>query len=250
MYFRTADGSGALMLFDTPFLSGFTTRRGGVSGNGFASFNLYFGRGDEQSNVKKNFEIFRSKTAYSGPMVFVSQVHGAGVYHLEEAPAQDITIPGYDGIMTSLKGVLCSVKFADCLPLLIYGKTYASIVHCGWRGCAKHVQRTAVRMMKERGEDAADLKAVMGPHIGEEHYEVGPEVRTAFLENGFAKEIFSRRSGKDFLSLERAVRKDLAGCDIENVISVGEDTFSKDELYYSYRRDGRACGEMMMFFIL
>ena len=183
-------------------------------------------------------------------MVFPEQIHGSGIYVVNNEIKKDTTIKNADGLITDQKGILLGVKFADCLPLLIYGKRYAGIFHCGWRGTVKHIAMKAIEKMQDLGENVLDLTSVIGPNIQQNSYMVGREIIKEFTKAGFPTTIYKKNSGRYYLSVERAIIFDLKKSNVEKIYSVKEDTYKKKEKFFSYRRDGSQCGEMGMFFIL
>jgi YfiH family protein len=250
MFCRTVDAEGSVFLFKTSILAGYTTRSGGVSKEKFSSLNLYYGRGDKKENIVKNYIIFKEKLHFFGPMVFPEQIHGSSIYVINRKIKKDTTIKDVDGLITDQKGIFLGVKFADCLPLLIYGKRYAGIFHCGWSGIVKHIVRRAIGKMQYLGENVSDLTAVIGPNIQQNSYKVGSEVVEEFEKAGFPEAIYKKNTGKYYLSMEKAVVFDLEKSNVKKNYSVKEDTYSKKEKFFSFRRDGSQCGEMVMFFIL
>ena len=250
-YYPIANTDKSIFLFDAPFISGFTTRIGGVSSGNFESLNLYYGRGDKKESVIDNFAIFRKKLKYSGQIVFPQQIHDDKIHELITALKNTTIIPKCDAIITRERKIMCGVKFADCVPVLVYGKDYAGIIHSGWRGTLKKITLRTIERLVEKGEDPNFLNLIIGPHISEDNYEIGKDVKKAFIEKGFSGQNFKEKGNKFLLNLSKAiiepVKKRYSNINIQDI---GLDTFSHKELFYSYRRDGAKCGEMIMFFIL
>ncbi len=251
-YYPIVENDKSIYLFETPFLSGFTTRIGGISKENFESFNLYYGRGDTKENVLENYNILRKKINFYGPIVFPQQVHGNNIYILEKIPQDNkIIVPQCDAIVTKKKNIMIGVKFADCVPILVYGKNYAGLIHSGWQGTLKKITLKTIEKIVKKGEDPKDLNLIIGPYIHEDNYEVGKDIKKIFLEKGFSENNFKDKGNKILLNLSKAViqpvKEKFSNINIQNI---GLDTFSQKELFYSYRRDGAKCGEMVMFFIL
>jgi YfiH family protein len=125
--------------------------------------------------------------------VVMRQVHGDAVVRLDGPPAAK---PEGDALMTDVPGLLLVIRTADCLPVLLLDAERRAVaaVHCGWRGTAKRILEKAVRAMGEAyGSKPADLTAALGPCIGAACYEVGAEVREAYLEAGFPPSLFAVR---------------------------------------------------------
>jgi YfiH family protein len=125
--------------------------------------------------------------------VIMRQLHSDVVHRLEAAPEKGLE---GDALMTNIPGLLLVVRTADCLPVLLVDAANRAMaaVHCGWRGTAKRILEKAVRAMGEAyGSKAGEMLAAMGPCIGAACYEVGPEVREAFLRAGFPPAVFVER---------------------------------------------------------
>lgn len=125
--------------------------------------------------------------------VVMRQVHGDAVVRLDGPPAAK---PEGDALMTNVPGLLLVIRTADCLPVLLVDAERGAVaaVHCGWRGTQKRILEKAVRAMGEAyGSKPADMTAALGPCIGAACYEVGAEVREAYLEAGFPEKVFASR---------------------------------------------------------
>jgi polyphenol oxidase len=169
----------------------------------------------------------------SAPL-WLKQVHGARVVRAEAARGE----PEADAAVASTPGVVCAVKAADCLPVLLADDA-ASVVgaaHAGWRGLAAGVLEATVDAMGPPGER---LLAWLGPAIGPKVYEVGDEVRTAFLaRDGAAASAFAPlRSGHWLLDLYAVARQRLAARGVRRVYGGGLCTYSDAARFPSWRRD-------------
>jgi YfiH family protein len=125
--------------------------------------------------------------------VIMRQLHSDVVHRLEAAP--DRKLEG-DALMTSVPGLLLVIRTADCLPILLVDEANRAVaaVHCGWRGTEKRILEKAVRAMGEAfGSRPGEMRAALGPCIGAACYEVGPEVREAFIRAGFPPSAFVER---------------------------------------------------------
>ncbi len=156
-----------------------STRLGGVSPAPFASLNLTTARGDTRERVAENL---RRLCAVMGlaPAALVSpqQVHGAHVARVGREMRGRI-VAGCDGLVTSEPGVALLLRFADCVPLVVYDPTHhaVGVAHAGWRGTVAGIAVALVRAMQtEFGSRPEGLIAGLGPAIGPCCYQVGPEV--------------------------------------------------------------------------
>ena len=210
-----------------------TTRLGGVSARPFDSFNLAAHCGDDPAAVEAN----RAALARDGAprIAWLEQVHGADV--VDAATARGV--PRADASFAHRAGVACAVLVADCLPVLICDRaaTVVAAVHCGWRGLARGVLTATVRRLDVR---PCELMAWFGPAIGQRRYEVGSEVRDAFVGSradaaaAFVRGIAPNKWHADLYALARTELRNLG---VETICGGGFCTFD-ERRFYSYRRDG------------
>jgi YfiH family protein len=214
-----------------------TTRAGGVSSGEFESLNLSARVGDDPHRVARNRAILRE--CLPAQPAWVKQMHGTAVIDAAEATPESEA----DAMVTRAAGVVCAVLTADCLPVLLAdraGKT-VGIAHAGWRGLAAGIIGNVVRAM---GVPASDLVAYLGPGIGPRHYEVGENVRQAFVRNSpeAAAAFGSGESGKYLADLAKLARQRLFAAGVGEVHGVNLCTAS-EERFFSFRRD-RITGRM------
>ncbi|HUJ87315.1 MAG TPA: peptidoglycan editing factor PgeF [Burkholderiales bacterium] len=218
-----------------------TTRAGGVSGGAYASLNLGLRSGDDEAAVRENRR--RLEALLPSPPVWLRQVHGTRVADADAARSAGAQ-PEADAAVARRPGTVCAVLAADCMPVLLADEaaSVVAIAHAGWRGlCAGVLEATLDAMRAEPGGVAAWL----GPAIGPRAYEVGDEVRAAFLARDPAAEAAFRaaRRGHWLLDLYALARQRLAARGVTRVYGGGLCTFSDPERFFSYRRDG-ATGRM------
>jgi len=208
-----------------------TTRSGGVSSGKFASLNLSARVGDDPQCVARNRAILRA--CLPAEPAWVKQVHGTAVIDAARASPDAEA----DGVVTQDAGSVCAVMTADCLPVLLSdraGKS-AGIAHAGWRGLAGGIVENVVHAM---GVPPRDLIAYIGPGIGARRYEVGEDVRRAFVDRdpAAATSFAPRQNGKYFVDLYELVRRRLAAAGIAEVYG-GEFCTATEERFFSFRRD-------------
>ncbi len=220
-----------------------TTRAGGVSRGPYACLNLSEQVGDDPRCVAENRR--RLRQWLPAEPCWLKQVHGATVACLDSPAARGA--PGVkeaDAAVTRTPGVVCAVQVADCLPVLLCDReaTVVGIAHAGWRGLASGVIERTVEAM---GADPARLLAWLGPCIGPDSFEVGDEVRQAFLrhETRAAFAFLPRDNGKWLANLPLLARQRLDSCGVRAVYAAGACTFSEPQRFFSYRRD-RVTGRM------
>jgi len=175
------------------------------------------------------------------PVMKLKQVHSGIVRDIDDTSAANEPFEG-DASVTSLRGVILGVQTADCAPILIAdseGRAVAAI-HAGWRGTAARIVEVAVaRFIEKFKVAAADLVAAIGPHIGVCCYEVGPEVVEAIADP-------SAFQGRH-LNLAAANRNQLitAGLSADRIETSSLCTACREDLFYSYRREGDKTGRML-----
>lgn len=213
-----------------------TTREGGVSRGVYASLNLGAHVGDDPVAVAENRRRLVEAANLPAEPVWLSQVHGLGVTKLDADAKAGIEA---DAAMSDLPGMVCAVLTADCLPVLFCDRrgTRVAAAHAGWRGLAGGILEASVAAMDTPPED---LHAWLGPAIGPAAFEVGDEVRDAFVaRQPVANTAFiPSPSGRWLADLYTLARLRLAACGVRSVHGGGECTFADAQRFYSYRRDG------------
>lgn len=211
-----------------------TTRRGGVSVGPYASLNLAAHVGDAPAAVAANRALLRELLALPAEPAWLNQVHGTAVADAAGGGECDA-----DASVASRRGAVCAVLTADCLPLLLCDRTGSRVaaVHAGWRGLLGGVIEAALAQL---GGDAGQLLAWLGPAIGPDAFEVGDEVRDAFIAVDSAAAAAFRPSpaGRWLADLYALARLRLGHCGVTAVYGGGLCTFHDADRFYSYRRDG------------
>ncbi len=173
------------------------------------------------------------------PPRMTRQVHGIRCLRVDAATApENIARIEADALYTDAPGVVVGVRHADCLPLLIAGRdgTEVAAVHAGWRGLAAGVIESAVREFHSAPDR---LVAWLGPAIGPDAFEVGDEVRAAFVAHDAAAGAAFRphRDGKWWCDLYRLARQRLAALGVIDIGGGGDCTFRDAARFHSFRRD-------------
>jgi YfiH family protein len=143
-----------------------------------------------------------------------------------------------DASYTTHNNVVCSIRTADCMPLLITDKagSFVAAIHAGWRGLASGIIENTLKKNNAKGK----FIVWIGPHISQEFFEVGAEVKNIFLENDPASaEAFTNEvNGKYFLSMLKVAQLKLLSLGVEKIyITNNFCTYKNADNYYSYRRD-------------
>ena len=217
-----------------------TTRSGGVSVGPFASMNPADHVNDEPQAVSRNREILRALLPHEPH--WLKQVHSARVHRVSSDPN---IVPEADAMVSAINHQVCVVLTADCLPVLFCAEDGSEVgaAHAGWRGLAAGILEKTVQAMAHPG---VQLLAYLGPAIGPQAYEVGPEVRAEFIQTeAQAAAAFQPVVGSDkFLAdLYMLARQRLARVGVTRVYGGDFCTYSEPQRFFSYRREG-ATGRM------
>lgn len=212
-----------------------STRAGGESRDEYAGLNLGAHVGDQPDAVAGNRARLRQALDLPAEPVWLNQVHGTTV------AVGPRLAPGVnaDAAVTERPGEVLAVLTADCLPVIFATRDgqRIGVAHAGWRGLAAGVLERTVEAL-----GGGSLLAWLGPAIGLAHFEVGEEVRHAFVTQDRAAAtafIPGRSGGKWMADIYALARLRLEAAGVEAVFGGGRDTFADSQRFYSYRRDGR-----------
>ena len=232
-----------------------TQRAGGASDGAnhrYASLNLGTHVGDDPETVRRNRECLRA--ALPAEPLWLSQVHGTRVLDADGPLPTDGLPPEADAAVTRTPGRVLAVMTAGCLPVLLADRagTVVAVAHAGWRGLAAGVIENAVRAMNvSGGAKDGDIVAWLGPAIGPRAYEVGSDVRDAFVfgdsvahdsahADPAAIDAFeARANGKYLADLYHLARRRLERVGVTDVHGGDACTFGERERFFSFRRDGQ-----------
>jgi YfiH family protein len=232
---------------------GFTTLRGdatsGVSLPPFEHFNLGDRCGDAVEAVMTNRMRLVERAGLPAMPRWLRQVHGTGVHRFEATAAGHVEPAAArrnpdeceaDAAVTSVPGLVLAILTADCLPVLFCARDGREVgaAHAGWRGLAAGMLERTVAAMRT---PADELLAWLGPAAGPAAYEIGVEVREAFLAHdpGAASAFVSTRPGHWHVDLYALARRRLHACGVGHVSGGGLCTISDPARFFSHRRDGR-----------
>ena len=217
-----------------------TTRIGGVSQGPYSSLNLAHHVDDNPDHVKENREIIKNTIPLPDQPHWLTQIHSNRVLLADNVQKY---APG-DGTYTHTPNVVCAVLAADCLPILIcnHHGTAVAALHGGWRGLADGIIENGIRAM---GIPEHQLMAWLGPAIGPKYFEVGPEVKDRFvaMDPNTTKAFTATNSGKYLANIYLIAQVRLNHFGIREIYGGNYCTYSEQERFYSYRRDG-ATGRM------
>ena len=223
-----------------------TTRRGGVGDPPFDKQNLAAHVGDDPGAVRDNRATLKLVLKLKRDPAWLDQVHGATVVRAEHVLQNASTPPPQaDACVTSQPDHACVVLVADCLPVLFCDRSghRVAAAHAGWRGLSQGVLEATVSAM---GVAPASVLVWLGPAIGPEKFEVGPEVRAAFVDRDpGAADCFKPAavdgppSDRYLADIFALAKRRLAAVGVTQVHGGGICTASDEESFFSHRRDGR-----------
>ena len=220
---------------------GFFSRQGGVSGGPYASLNCSLSGGDARDAVLENrARAARAIGAKPDRLVGLMQVHGADVVEVT-APWPPGNGPRADAMVTVRPDIALGIITADCAPVLLVDTEagVAGAAHAGWRGAAAGVIEATVAAMIELGATPASIVAAIGPCIGQNSYEVGPDLRNAVLAQDPEHARFfaaGHREAHWQFDLAGYCAARLAATGIRSVSVLDLDTAADEAMFFSYRR--------------
>ncbi|MEI2606437.1 purine nucleoside phosphorylase YfiH [Erwinia aphidicola] len=212
-----------------------STRMGGVSQAPWNSLNLGDHVGDDPEHVRVNRQRLLELGDLPSMPQWLEQVHGTDVLPLSwHTPAS--LRP--DAAYTRTPGVVCAVMTADCLPVLFCSQDGQEVAaaHAGWRGLCNGVLEETLSAFSA---PPAEISVWLGPAIGPDAFEVGPEVREAFIaQNPGDSAAFRPKGEKFYADLWLLAKQRLQGCGVRQVWGGGQCTHTQAEQFFSFRRDG------------
>jgi YfiH family protein len=236
------------MLIEAPELSSFPrirhaffTRQGGVSDGLYASLNGGLGSSDDPAHVAEN----RARMAHElgvAPQNLVSlhQIHSPEAI-LVEGPWGGER-PRADGMATNRPDIALAIATADCGPVL-FADPHGGVIgacHAGWKGALFGVLEATIARMEELGAERARIVAVLGPTIGRDNYEVGPDFAARFAEADPANARFFRpspeRDGYALFDLPGYIVARLTAAGVGEAENLDHCTYADEDRFYSYRR--------------
>ena len=208
-----------------------TLRTGGISQAPYDSMNLAQHVGDDKTVVAQN----RALLNLPAEPLWLSQVHSAQVVDAAQAAVDSEA----DASFSRQAGVICCVMTADCLPLLVCNRagTEVAAIHAGWRGMAAGIIEQTIHTLTSA---PSELRVWLGPGIGADVYEVGDEVRNAFVQqhNQATLAFTPSASGKWLADMYQLAKQRLARLGVTEVYGGDYCTYSQADKFFSYRRDG------------
>jgi len=218
---------------------GFLGRRGGVSTGLVAGLNVGTGSADDPDAIAENRRRAAEAVLPGGRLVTVYQVHSPDAVAVIE-PFEDRLRPRADALVTDRPGLALGILTADCAPVLLADREAGVVgaAHAGWKGAIGGVTDSTIALMETLGARRERIAAAVGPCIARASYEVDAGFFRRFAEENPANERFfaDGRPGHYQFDLEAYVAHRLASAGIRTVETLGLDTYSDENRFYSFRR--------------
>lgn len=217
-----------------------STRINGVSEGAYQGLNLGLHVQDNPHHVLNNRQHLTHQLGLHAPLCWLNQTHSTLLLKINDNTKTDIEA---DASWTEQHQQACVVMSADCLPVFITDKkgSFVSAIHAGWRGLYEGIiEKSLTHICNERQIATSDCLVWLGPCIGKTAFEVGAEVRDAFVEQDRQTEAaFITYQGNYLADLQQLARYRLAPFNVAQITASEHCTFSEPDYFYSYRRDGK-----------
>ena len=219
---------------------GFFTRNGGVSEGIYESLNAGFGSNDDSANVTVNRQRIADKLGIAPENLITPYQKHTGTAVIANEPWKREDAPVADAVVTNTPGIAVAILTADCAPVL-FADPIAKVVaaaHSGWRGAIGGILGATVEKMLSLGATKDNIIAVTGPSLSQAAYEVGPEFKDEFLKEAATNERFfdENRGPKPHFDLPAYVDQKLKELGVTSSSSLQLCTYTRESLFYSYRR--------------
>jgi YfiH family protein len=220
----------------------FFTRQGGVSQGIYSSLNCGYGSGDHPDNVRENRRRAAMTFGRAEPdLLTLHQIHSTEVLTVDRERWHSPGAPRADGLVTKRPDIVLGVMAADCAPVLLADPVAGVIgaAHAGWRGALAGVVDATITAMEALGARREHLSAAIGPCIGCDSYEVGPEFPQPFLAQDEANAAYFRtapRAGHFLFDLAGSLLHRIAAAGV-TVEATRHDTLAASQDFFSYRRN-------------
>jgi len=219
----------------------FFTRQGGVSQGVYDSLNGGVGSRDETAHVLENRARMAKHLETSPDRLLVPfQIHSADARDVAE-PWSAEARPRCDGLVTAVRSLALGVTGADC-GMLLFADARAGVIgacHAGWKGALSGMIEATIERMESSGAKRSDIHTALGPAIGAQSYEVGPEFVEQFLSvSADHAQFFSRspREGHSMFDLPRFIGARIARAGVASFENLQIDTYADEMRCFSYRR--------------
>ncbi|MDC9728969.1 MAG: peptidoglycan editing factor PgeF [Methyloprofundus sp.] len=211
-----------------------TLRRGGVSQGAYGCFNLAEHVGDNSEHVASNRQMLREELKLTDEPKWLNQTHSTDIVCADQLTG----LVDADASYTDKKQCVCVVLTADCLPILLCDTQGVSVaaIHGGWRGLLNGILENSIAQLPK-----TELMAWLGPAIGPQCFEVGAEVRQAFVNKHamFAEAFILQKNAQYLADIYLIARLILNQAGVEKIYGGNFCTVTEAERFFSYRREGQ-----------
>lgn len=219
---------------------GFFTREGGVSSGIYESLNTGFGSKDNNENVAENRKRIAQSLGVAPQNLITPYQEHTDTAVIATTPWPRDKAPIADAIVTNEPNLAVGILTADCAPVL-FADNDARIVaaaHSGWRGAIGGILNATVEKMEALGASRDRITAAIGPALSQENYEVGPEFKDQFLDETQRNKAFfvTGQSGRPYFDLPGYIHTKLKELGVTSVETLQLCTYTRESLFYSYRR--------------
>ncbi len=231
--------SKTLSVFPDTLSYGFFTRNGGVGNGLYQSLNVSLASNDDRDTVTEN----RVRCALHlgvnpEKLVTLAQCHSDCVIPITDEKNLPHNLPA-DALVTNLSGIAIGVQTADCAPILFYApqSNIIAATHAGWQGAFKDIHIRTVETMVRLGADVSNIIAVIGPCMHQESFEVGDDFYHDFINKSSDNErFFNTDKGRYHFDNAGFIASGLEQCGIKSVESLPLDTYTRKDMFFSFRR--------------
>jgi len=207
-----------------------------MSQYGYENFNLATHVGDDIKAVERNRTLLIKQFNLPSEPQYLEQIHSNICLQVPS----DVCVG--DAVVTQDKGVVCAVMTADCLPIFACDTlaTQVGVAHAGWKGIVNGVIESFIDSFESK-----NLLVHFGPAISPVAFEVGEEVYQQFIDKDIKlAQAFVAKGNKYQLDIYQAARVVLNGLGVKSISGGDECTYTQQDKYFSYRRDGANSGRM------
>lgn len=232
---------------------GIFTRVGGVSKSPWASLNFGGTVGDDSEAVRSNHDLAFGAAGLSRMNIFDAwQVHGTEIIVPDHPRLPGVAHQKADILLTNKPDLALFMRFADCVPILLYDpkKHVCGLIHAGWQGTVKKAASHAISAMQNLFNSTPDdIFAAIGPSIGPDHYEIGPNVARQIESNfsSWVDDILISKNGHLYFDLWKANWILLEEAGLEKIDTAGVCTYCDHQDWFSHRRDKGRTGRFGVF---
>jgi YfiH family protein len=234
---------------------GYFTRHGGISPKPWDSLNVGLGQDDPRRVHENRLIAFNSVGRDPSSIFDVWQVHTSNVICVSAPKRRDEDYQMADGILTNNPSVTLFMRFADCVPVLLFDPMnyVVGLAHAGWQGTLKNIVLSAVEKMKTvYHSNSEDLIVCLGPSIGPDHYAIGDEVehRVKMVFGSDAEQVLVMNKGNKHFDLWQANRLLLERVGVSQVVNSGICTACNVGDWFSHRQENGQTGRFGAFIAL